>query len=141
MRLACRLGLLWGSAGRKPHTSAHAGQTIEPTQMSGERDIGLQNERTSLAWVRTSIAFAVIGGLLLRGSHLMVAPAVGYVLGAAVLGAAATALSGQHARYDVREARMDAGDGALHQASLRALSFATIAACASAAIGVVLLVA
>ena len=109
--------------------------------MSGERDTGLQNERTSLAWVRTSIAFAVIGGLLLRGSHLMVAPAVGYVLGAAVLAAAATALSGQHARYHVREARMDAGDGALHQASLRALAFTTIAACASAAIGVVLLVA
>jgi uncharacterized membrane protein YidH (DUF202 family) len=109
--------------------------------VSGERDTGLQNERTSLAWVRTSIAFAVVGGLLLRGSHLMVAPAVGYVLGAAVIGAAATALYGQHARYDVREARMDAGDGALHQASLRALAFATIAACASAATGVLLLLA
>jgi uncharacterized membrane protein YidH (DUF202 family) len=109
--------------------------------LSGERDSGLQNERTSLAWVRTSIAFAVIGGLLLRGSHLMVAPAVGYVLGIAVVGVAATALSGQHGRYDEREARMDADEGALHQASLRALAIATIAACASAAAGVALLLA
>ncbi len=109
--------------------------------MSGERDIGLQNERTSLAWVRTAIAFAVIGGLLLRGSHLMLAPTAGYLLGIAVLGGAAAVLSGQHARYDVREARMDAGEGALHQASLRALAFATIATCATAALGVALLLA
>ena len=36
---------------------------------------------------------------------------------------------------------MDAGEGALHQASLRALAFATIATCATAALGVVLLLA
>ena len=33
---------------------------------SGQRDPGLARERTSLAWTRTAISFAAVGGVVLR---------------------------------------------------------------------------
>jgi len=32
----------------------------------GERDPGLARERTALAWIRTAISFAAVGGVVLR---------------------------------------------------------------------------
>ena len=48
----------------------------------GERDPGLARERTSLAWTRTALSFAAVGGVMLRREVitgrivLTVAPAI-----------------------------------------------------------------
>jgi Domain of unknown function (DUF202) len=53
---------------------------------SGQRDPGLARERTSLAWTRTAISFAAVGGVVLKRDIiaglilLAVAPAV-YLVG------------------------------------------------------------
>jgi uncharacterized membrane protein YidH (DUF202 family) len=53
---------------------------------SGQRDSGLARERTSLAWTRTAISFAAVGGVVLKREVipglilLAVVPAI-YVLG------------------------------------------------------------
>jgi uncharacterized membrane protein YidH (DUF202 family) len=58
-------------------------QTPRP---SGQRDSGLARERTSLAWTRTAISFAAVGGVVLKREVipglilLAVVPAI-YVLG------------------------------------------------------------
>jgi uncharacterized membrane protein YidH (DUF202 family) len=57
-----------------------------PPSPSGQRDPGLARERTALAWTRTAISFAAVGGVVLRREVvpglilLALAPAV-YVLG------------------------------------------------------------
>jgi hypothetical protein len=53
---------------------------------SGPRDPGLAQERTSLAWIRTALSFAAVGGVVLKREVapglilLAVAPAI-YLLG------------------------------------------------------------
>ena len=60
-------------------------KTPEPLSVA---DVGLQNERTSLAWFRTSLSFAGVGALLIRVSAGLSRPLP------AALAAAALALSG-----------------------------------------------
>jgi uncharacterized membrane protein YidH (DUF202 family) len=53
---------------------------------SSPRDLGLARERTSLAWTRTAISFAAVGGVVLKrevipGLILLVLVPVIYVLG------------------------------------------------------------
>ena len=53
---------------------------------SGQRDAGLARERTSLAWTRTAISFAAVGGVVLKrevvpGLILLVLVPVIYMLG------------------------------------------------------------
>ena len=53
---------------------------------SGQREAGLARERTSLAWTRTAISFAAVGGVVLKrevipGLILLVVVPVIYALG------------------------------------------------------------
>ncbi|GAC1343452.1 MAG: hypothetical protein NVSMB29_16150 [Candidatus Dormibacteria bacterium] len=61
-------------------------------------DVGLQNERTSLAWFRTGLSFAGVGALLLRSSDLL-RLAVPGVLGALALAAGGAGLITAGLRY------------------------------------------
>ena len=56
-----------------PGTPSNPAQPAEPRSPgppapspSGPRDSGLARERTSLAWTRTAISFAAVGGVVLR---------------------------------------------------------------------------
>jgi uncharacterized membrane protein YidH (DUF202 family) len=74
----------------QPGTPGTPGQPGVPRQQaptpSGQRDAGLARERTSLAWTRTAISFAAVGGVVLKRDVipglilLALAPSV-YVLG------------------------------------------------------------
>ena len=74
----------------QPGTPGTPGQPDHPGQQapspSGQRDAGLARERTSLAWTRTAISFAAVGGVVLKrevvpGLILLVLVPVIYVLG------------------------------------------------------------
>jgi uncharacterized membrane protein YidH (DUF202 family) len=52
-----------GQSGR-PGQPGHPGQ--QAPSPSGQRDAGLALERTSLAWTRTAISFAAVGGVVLK---------------------------------------------------------------------------
>lgn len=72
-------------------------------------DVGLQNERTSLAWFRTGLSFAAVGALLLHSSELLRHPVPG-LLGAIALatGGAGVMVSGRryaHADAAIRQRR------------------------------------
>jgi uncharacterized membrane protein YidH (DUF202 family) len=68
-------------------TPGHPGNPGEQSPSpSGQRDAGLARERTSLAWTRTAISFAAVGGVVLKrevvpGLILLVLVPVIYVLG------------------------------------------------------------
>jgi uncharacterized membrane protein YidH (DUF202 family) len=53
-----------------PDQTGSPGQPGDPGQQapspSGQRDAGLARERTSLAWTRTAISFAAVGGVVLK---------------------------------------------------------------------------
>jgi uncharacterized membrane protein YidH (DUF202 family) len=72
-----------GSPGQPGHPGSPGQQPPGP---SGQRDAGLARERTSLAWTRTAISFAAVGGVVLKrevipGLILLVLVPVIYVLG------------------------------------------------------------
>ncbi len=71
---------------RHPGQPARPGHPARPGQRDpgdpGERDPGLARERTSLAWTRTALSFAAVGGVMLKREVitglivLAVAPAI-----------------------------------------------------------------
>ena len=68
-----------------PGSPGSPGQPGTPSP-SSQRDAGLARERTSLAWTRTAISFAAVGGVVLKrevipGLILLVLVPVIYVLG------------------------------------------------------------
>ena len=68
-------------------------------------DAGLQNERTSLAWFRTSLSFAGVGALLLRSSAGLARP-VPAVLGSLALAVSGATLLISTARYSSVDAQI-----------------------------------
>lgn len=71
-------------------------------------DSGLQSERTALAWFRTALAFAAIGGLLLHVSHALTSPVPG-VLGAVALAAGGAGVLSAGPRYRSTDLAVRAG--------------------------------
>ena len=73
-------------SGPSPGTPSPSGPSPGTPSPSGCRDPGLARERTTLAWTRTAISFAAVGGVVLKREVvaglilLALAPAV-YVLG------------------------------------------------------------
>ena len=70
--------------------TAASGQPSGPGQ-PGEPDPGLARERTTLAWTRTAISFAAVGGAVLKrdvvpGLILLALAPVVYVLGRVAVG-------------------------------------------------------
>ena len=68
-----------------PRPTRQSRPTRHPSP-SSQRDAGLARERTSLAWTRTAISFAAVGGVVLKrevipGLILLVLVPVIYVLG------------------------------------------------------------
>jgi len=70
----------------RPGQPGAPGPSRQAPGPSGRRDPGLARERTSLAWTRTAISFAAVGGVVLKRAVvpglvlLAVAPAI-YLLG------------------------------------------------------------
>lgn len=88
-------------------------------------DAGLQQERTALAWERTSIASMVSGVLLARYSaaelHVAVA-AIGVLQ--VVLGAGLLIWAGAH--YDELHGPLRAGDSPVHPLATRIVGLASV---------------
>jgi uncharacterized membrane protein YidH (DUF202 family) len=58
------------AAGELPAGGGPAGSRPEPGDDPEERAPGLARERTSLAWTRTAVAFAALGGTMLKANVL-----------------------------------------------------------------------
>ena len=53
------------AASEGPDASGASGASADPGD-PGELDTGLARERTQLAWIRTAISFAALGGVVLK---------------------------------------------------------------------------
>ena len=84
---------------------------------------GLANERTALAWSRSALSLAAIGGLILRFGTEHREYLLGYPLGAATLLAAAAAWGYGNIVYSGR--RHDDGGFVAEPRALRAMAIAT----------------
>ena len=81
---------------------------------AAEAERGLFAERTALAWNRSALAFAALGGLVARAGAELTLPAIAWPLAAVLLGLAGGAeLYGRRAyrRRDEADVVMDPGDG------------------------------
>ena len=87
-------------------------------------DVGAQLERTTLAWVRTALAFAAVGALLARFATATDLPLLGHAVGA-ILVATGVAVGGLATRsYPRRHAALHAGARPATPVPLRCISAA-----------------
>ena len=88
-------------------------------------DVGLQHERTSLAWERTAIASMVAGVLLARYAAESLHFVFAFVgLAQVVVGAAILLWSGQH--YENLHGRLRAGETPVHPTAARIIGVGSI---------------
>ena len=89
-------------------------------------DVGLQHERTALAWERTAIAVMVAGVLLARYAAQTVHFAIAFVgIAQVVVGAVLLVWSGRH--YDDLHGPLRAGASPVHPTAARVVGVATVA--------------
>ena len=96
-----------------------------PARPTERFDVGLQHERTALAWERTSIAMMVAGVVLARyaaTNELFIISVVGLIQVA--LGAAVLVWAGAH--YEDLHGRLRDGTGVIHPVMAKTIGLGTV---------------
>lgn len=89
-------------------------------------DVGLQHERTALAWERTAISVMVAGVLLARYAAQTVHYVIAFVgVAQVVVGGVLLVWSGRH--YDDLHGPLRAGTSPVHPTAARVVGVATVA--------------
>jgi uncharacterized membrane protein YidH (DUF202 family) len=100
-------------------------------------DVGAQLERTSLAWVRTALAFTAVGALIGRFANSTAAPALANAIGALVVATGVTAGASAVRSYNRRHAGLHRGRPVASPAPLLCVALAlTLASIATLGIAI-----
>ena len=100
-------------------------------------DVGAQFERTTLAWTRTALALAAVGGLIARLAIRTAGASLGYAIAAVALAPGVTAALSAIGSYDRRHARLQDGEPVVSPRPLICVAV-TLALASGVSLGMVL---